>query len=920
MTAAVHLNRCGFLFQRKHCHAGRFPVKMILIINRRKSMKIIRKIMIILSAMMVLLGGMAAVKADDVPTFSQEEFTADVIIHEWTGTEYSPADFEEEYVLLIFGRQTCGNTQNMIWRAETLVNDGYSLRPVVMLVDDYNAPMSVEEFAEDHPLLTVSDTYSSNNSLGFSLMSRAGISGNMLPFVYLMNSERKIIASGTGPEHITKFANLIKGLPADSGGGGEEPGTKEYINFSFNGTYHQKEARSMLEMINAFRTGEDAWAWNSSDTKKVKYENLQPLKYDYGLERAAMIRAKELAMMFSHTRPDGTSCFTAYEDGYFNNGENIAAGFTSAEAVFIGWREDDDSYSGQGHRRNMLGGYTAVGIACVEVEGRKYWVQEFSGSLLDTDKVEYPEEEQSMQVTVLKDFCSVDVQFVDNDYYYWGARETIQVGEEMEIPYTTAWLTADGQTLHWIYTTRSYSSTDESVAKVENGQIIGVGEGECDIIITAEYLGLTGSATLHITVTGHEHAYVLDHWQWASDYSSAKLFLVCSEDRSHTLEADAVITKEEKKATCQSEGWVKYTAAASADGQTFTDQKTVTLAKSDHDWGEPEYTWSSDYKKVTASITCRSGGESVSSTVTTSYTVIKQPTKTAAGTGRYTASFSDSRFKTQTKDVVIPKLTEETPTSIRLNITNKTIATKSSLQLTAAVSPSAADQSVIWSSDNESIATVDSTGKVTAHRYGKTVIRAVSAVDPTIEAMCVITTRYYDVFEESLYYYKPVYWAADRNITKGYDNVYFGPKNFCTREAVVTFLWRAAGQPSPENMNSPFSDVQDPSKYYYKAVLWAAEQNITKGYSDGTFRPGATCLREHVVTFLWRYAKEPAPKTSKNPFNDVKSSDYYYKAVLWANENGIAKGYSAGEHAGGFGPKLDCLREHVVTFLYRLLK
>lgn len=121
-------------------------------------------------------------------------------------------------------------------------------------------------------------------------------------------------------------------------------------------------------------------------------------------------------------------------------------------------------------------------------------------------------------------------------------------------------------------------------------------------------------------------------------------------------------------------------------------------------------------------------------------------------------------------------------------------------------------------------------------------------------------------------------------------------------------------------MNSPFSDVQDKSKYYYKAVLWAAELGITKGYQDGTFKPNATCLREHVVTFLYRYAGQPTPKASKNPFNDVKTSDYYYRPVLWANENGIANGYSTGDHAGGFGPKLDCLREHVVTFLYRYAK
>ncbi|MBQ7994414.1 MAG: S-layer homology domain-containing protein, partial [Solobacterium sp.] len=84
--------------------------------------------------------------------------------------------------------------------------------------------------------------------------------------------------------------------------------------------------------------------------------------------------------------------------------------------------------------------------------------------------------------------------------------------------------------------------------------------------------------------------------------------------------------------------------------------------------------------------------------------------------------------------------------------------------------------------------------------------------------------------------------------------------------------------------------------------------------------PDDTCLREHVVTFLCRYAGSPSVKPTVNPFNDVKLSDYYYRAAVWANQEGIANGYSEGEHAGGFGPKLDCLREHVVTFLCRFAK
>jgi hypothetical protein len=182
-----------------------------------------------------------------------------------------------------------------------------------------------------------------------------------------------------------------------------------------------------------------------------------------------------------------------------------------------------------------------------------------------------------------------------------------------------------------------------------------------------------------------------------------------------------------------------------------------------------------------------------------------------------------------------------------------------------------------------------------------------------------------DIPEEGKYYSAPVYWAVEEGITNGYrdpDGIIreFRPQNNCTREAVVTFLWRLAGKPNPKSMKSPFSDIKDTSKYYYKAVLWANEKGIANGYKDGTFGPDKTCLREHVVTFLYRYAGKPTPKTARNPFNDVYKSDYYYNAAIWANENGIAKGYSDGPYKGGFGPKLDCLREHVVTFLYRYAK
>ena len=143
-------------------------------------------------------------------------------------------------------------------------------------------------------------------------------------------------------------------------------------------TYGQTEARAMLADINAFRTSEtDAWCWDMSDSTKQPCSTTE-LEYDYELERVAMQRAAEIALSYDHTRPNGKACSTAYPSGYRGMGENIAAGYVSAAEVFDGWKEENESYAGQGHRRNMLSAkFKAVGIGHVVYQGCHYWVQEF---------------------------------------------------------------------------------------------------------------------------------------------------------------------------------------------------------------------------------------------------------------------------------------------------------------------------------------------------------------------------------------------------------------------------------------------------------------------------------------------------------------------------------------------------------------
>lgn len=101
--------------------------------------------------------------------------------------------------------------------------------------------------------------------------------------------------------------------------------------------------------------------------------------------------------------------------------------------------------------------------------------------------------------------------------------------------------------------------------------------------------------------------------------------------------------------------------------------------------------------------------------------------------------------------------------------------------------------------------------------------------------------------------------------------------------------------------------------YFYDAVKWAAENGIASGTGRYTFSPNAVCTRAQTVTFLWRAAGSPLPRYRVCPFTDVQPSDYYYNAVLWAVEQGITTGLNATT----FGPDVTVTRGQVATFLYR---
>jgi len=235
-----------------------------------------------------------------------------------------------------------------------------------------------------------------------------------------------------------------------------------------------------------------------------------------------------------------------------------------------------------------------------------------------------------------------------------------------------------------------------------------------------------------------------------------------------------------------------------------------------------------------------------------------------------------------------------------------------------------------WKSSDTSVATISSSGLAKGGSFGTTEITCDNIIVNGEHPSFTLTVNrelfddvsednicyFEDVKDTGVYYYKPVYWAADNGITTGRrGGKVFDPNATCTRAEIVTFLWRAAGKPEPKSTENPFSDISS-DKYYYKAVLWAYYNGITTGRSGGkTFDPNGICTRREIVTFLWRAAGKPEP-SSTGSFTDVTDKNaYFYKAVYWAAEQKITTG-KAPDYTT-FDPLGLCTRGMAVTFIYR---
>lgn len=425
--------------------------------------------------------------------------------------------------------------------------------------------------------------------------------------------------------------------------------------------YGQTEARSMLDMINDFRTGNEAWCWNNDNTEKVYQQNITPLTYDYNLEQIAMQRAAEIAVSFSHTRPNGQSCFDALYNDVRSYGENIAAGLSTARATFTDWQETDQKYLGQGHRRNMLNtGFQAVGIGHVYYNGIHYWVQEFGYEVSAPNSIAAANNSDTgVQLEILKSKITISVSLAGQNEY------TMTCGESMNVPSVNT-----GMQVEEAWPKRPFI-VETSVPEWKNGnpEVISVSEGR----ITAKK---AGTAMLTATVEGNE-----------------------LEVRIIVNEKTSTVNRVNLKLNGVS---VKGKTLKATQGKSYTLAATAVDAKG---------------KKVSGSkITWKSSKPSIATVNGKGKVTVKKKSgkvTITASSGKKTAKVTLNVGK---KKVTVTKVTITGKKSMKKGA-------KQTLKVS--VSPvTAASSSVTWKSSKPSVATVNSKGKVTAKKKGTVKITA----------------------------------------------------------------------------------------------------------------------------------------------------------------------------------------------------
>lgn len=429
----------------------------------------------------------------------------------------------------------------------------------------------------------------------------------------------------------------------------------EIIQVNISVKYGQTEARTILNMINEARTNsEHTWYWNMDDTTKTYCTDLKELKYDYDLERVAMKRAAEIALSYAHERPMGGYAWDTYlQENIRCNyvGENISAGHTTAFQANLSWREDDESYAGQGHRRNMLSSkFNCVGIGHAYYNGTHYWVEEFGYRPdINTTEVSANDSTETVSVSVNKTkIKEVNVRFDQEPYSLRIGENTTPEIKETGIYVVDFWSNRRG--LAPVLDIPVISVADSSIAVYNNNQLSGLKEGTTNL--TATLYGITASGSS--TVSVHD---CKNHWDNGSvtkkptcTAPGEKTFTcsMCKSTKTESVSATghnyASVWTTDIAATCEKTG-TESRHCKNENCTAITEQRSI--AALGHIW--------EDNKDETATCT-RNGCNAKHTHVWDSGTRTTEPTCTTDGEQIYHCNYEKNGVCTATKTEAIQKL------------------------------------------------------------------------------------------------------------------------------------------------------------------------------------------------------------------------------------------------------------------------
>ena len=410
--------------------------------------------------------------------------------------------------------------------------------------------------------------------------------------------------------------------------------------------------------------------------------------------------------------------------------------------------------------------------------------------------------------------------------------------------------------------------------------------------------------------------------------------------------------------TCTEDGYTTHTC--SHCGDSYVDAQKPALG---HDWSEPVYTWAEDDSSVTASRVCshdlsHTETETVAAASRTTEATCEEDGQTVCTSGE----FENEAFTVQTKTITIPARGHVPGEPVRENEIPATYAEDGSYDLAVyctvcgielsrehKTTDMLLDTPVITGLRNEDtssgitiswMAQSDYSGfRIQRRAEGESKWTTVtdsavgnSYTDKTAkaggetytyriagsrdgrwsdysESASLVRNPFKDV-KESASYFKALMWAYNNNIVAGTSTTTFSPNANCTRGQFALMLWRMNSKPSTAGLKNPFTDVKS-SSGYYRGIVWCYDQGITAGTSATTYSPNDNIKRWQMILMFWRMRGKPASSLTSNPFTDVKTTASYYKAALWAYENGITG-------VKQFMPNDLCTRWQLVLFLYRL--